>query len=458
MIRSAARVKALAADIAAMKSLEGMIAACDHELQVPDIVEFLISPTYLGQSHPYPRQLALLKLATLQTELLTEHDLHVLEREWGAGFAIRDSPEEGDGHYTGNRGLPPDILQRAQELRAQGARWFTEFVFVLGRRAGKTYLSAVLAAYQLWNLLCLSDPHHEFGIPDGKTITMVVLAGNFAQAKSTQYADIVNLIESSPAFAPYIDQQRVNSIRLFTPADLAAGRNRGSIEIIAKEATPLSVRGQPIIGLFIDEAAHVEPGTAGVSADELYTAGSPATDQFGSWSMIVLSSSPATMTGRFYRQYQAALAVDMVTGSAKNPSMFTAQLTSWDTYEDWDIAQTLPMVPDQIAETLEIHRDPATGRTRCFPEIARPIQTYDDRMRRLEEADPASFGVERRAHWAQVQNPFLNPVGLLHDPVTSDLWCREVLLEGCSLCPSLIRVSSVRTWSGSRVAASRTCC
>jgi hypothetical protein len=35
--------------------------------------------------------------------------------------------------------------------------------------------------------------------------------------------------------------------------------------------------------------------------------------------------------------------------------------------------------------------------------------------------------------------------GLPRDPVTSDLWCREVPLEGCSLCPSPIPGSSGRT-------------
>jgi hypothetical protein len=36
-------------------------------------------------------------------------------------------------------------------------------------------------------------------------------------------------------------------------------------------------------------------------------------------------------------------------------------------------------------------------------------------------------------------------MGLLHDPVTSDLWCREVLLEGCSPCLGPIPRSFART-------------
>ena len=35
--------------------------------------------------------------------------------------------------------------------------------------------------------------------------------------------------------------------------------------------------------------------------------------------------------------------------------------------------------------------------------------------------------------------------GLLHDPVTSDLWCREVLLKGCAPCQGPTPESFVRT-------------
>ena len=36
-------------------------------------------------------------------------------------------------------------------------------------------------------------------------------------------------------------------------------------------------------------------------------------------------------------------------------------------------------------------------------------------------------------------------LGLLHDLVTSELWCREALLKGCRPCPDPIPKSSART-------------
>jgi len=45
--------------------------------------------------------------------------------------------------------------------------------------------------------------------------------------------------------------------------------------------------------------------------------------------------------------------------------------------------------------------------------------------------------------------------GLLHGWVTSDLWCREVPLEGCALCRSRIRESSEKTSCGSPAAGIR---
>jgi hypothetical protein len=59
---------------------------------------------------------------------------------------------------------------------------------------------------------------------------------------------------------------------------------------------------------------------------------------------------------------------------------------------------------------------PSTARTvgskpvpETFPQIKRPIQVFDDEMRKLEHDDPAGFRVERLAQWANVVDPYLNP-------------------------------------------------
>ena len=75
-----------------------------------------------------------------------------------------------------------------------------------------------------------------------------------------------------------------------------------------------------------------------------------------------------------------------------------------------------------------------------FGAIRDRLQTMlDEHLDRADECsqdDPALEGHLTAA---------IQLMGLPREPVTSDLWCREVPLEGCSPCPSPIPVSSART-------------
>jgi hypothetical protein len=77
-----------------------------------------------------------------------------------------------------------------------------------------------------------------------------------------------------------------------------------------------------------------------------------------------------------------------------NYDMVTFQLTSWDLYEDYD--RTGP-------GGLEV----APGRG-PFPKLVRPIQAYDDFMRREERNNPETFAVERQAQWASAPTAYLD--------------------------------------------------
>ena len=47
-----------------------------------------------------------------------------------------------------------------------------------------------------------------------------------------------------------------------------------------------------------------------------------------------------------------------------------------------------------------------------FPIIKEPMQLYDDAMRQEEADDERTFNVERRAHFAEVIDAFLNPADI----------------------------------------------
>jgi len=124
-------------------------------LPLPNIMDFVTSPQFLDRPLLYPRQATLLKIIMLEVELLTPYDLGVIA-DWESGFRLVD--READQGYEGARGLAPGTVERMRACRAEGRSWFREVVLVLGRRAGKGYLSSLVTTYLLWRLLALGDP------------------------------------------------------------------------------------------------------------------------------------------------------------------------------------------------------------------------------------------------------------------------------------------------------------
>ena len=45
---------------------------------------------------------------------------------------------------------------------------------------------------------------------------------------------------------------------------------------------------------------------------------------------------------------------------------------------------------------------------KCLTPLKRAIQSYDDQMRQLEKANPETFSVERRSHWAMSLTSYLD--------------------------------------------------
>src|SRR5436190_5194299 len=161
----------------------------------PDIVEFVTSPRYLN--HPiYPRQLTLLKILFLALELLTPYDLGVIAR-WCAGFVLAD---EGDGPlvYQGKHGLPPDVLERARRLKSEGRLWFRDVVAVIGRRGSKGKLAAIAFAYILFWYITQEEAQTRVSVAPGTLLSMVIFAGNKAQAVDNQWRALVDVICEAP--------------------------------------------------------------------------------------------------------------------------------------------------------------------------------------------------------------------------------------------------------------------
>ena len=160
-------------------------------------------------------------------------------------------------------------------------------------------------------------------------------------------------------------------------------------------------------GLFshncFDEMAHITASGTARSADEVYKAAKPSTDQFKDWAFLVEPSSPWQRMGQFYTNATEAVTLDE-RGGPLRPNWLLIQLPSWDIYTDWERATEIPIFPEEFEGDLGEYKD--TERL-YYPPMRGAIQDFDDEMRREKKSNPETFAVEREAKWANVLDAYL---------------------------------------------------
>lgn len=415
----------------------------DRRSEIPDIIEFVTSDKYLNRPLLYPRQATLLKTMFLQDELFTQYDYDVLE-EWANGFHFPDperleqlGPDDAM-RYEGNNGIQPDVLDRIRMLQDRDAHWFRENVVVMGRRASKGYLGALAGAYVLYYYILSSNPQRAYGIDRDKALACFVFAAKKEQAKANQWKDLVHVITGSNIFHDYNGLSLIpdgmpmaETLRLWAPNDYMRTqelRDKGNrtqadptFEILPKESTVASGRGPAAFMHFYDEMAWVVKGVANVTAEEMYGSAKPSLDQFGPDAFMYEGSSPWQMMGQFYANWENALEVDKSTHRPVYPEMLMVQLASWDPYEDWERAHLMERVPvsESSASYHFLDGESKTVPLR-FDRIVNPVQTYNEDMEREERANPETFAVERKSHWAAAQDAYLNPLKV--DAMFGRMW------------------------------------
>ena len=350
-----------------------------------DIVTFAEGEHFCNKKL-YPRQRTLLRLFYGDRENMTDYDLEVVD-EWRNGF-----------YYGDDRiGVTPDVWERIAWLKENDFPHFREIEFIGGRRGGKGHLGGIMGAYQAYKMLQTKGPQAYYGIDFSKDIYTFIVATNLQQAQEYQFKDIADTITAAPYFQDKISTNKNRWMSLRTDADrrriaayekahIPVEREVASIKIMAQSSNSRSGRGAATFALFFDEMAHMLTGTEGPqTAEEIYKALTPSLDQLGKDGLIYVPTSPYTKVGAAYQIYQDGLAIDE-DGKPENPDLLVVQLPSWSPYEDWDDPKIVPM-----------------GTFRTAPQV------LDAQARRLEERDPLSFKVERRAQWAEVINAYLSP-------------------------------------------------
>ena len=357
----------------------------------PDIITFATDPGYLNR-RLFPRQATALKLMFLGRDLqgrnvFTDYD-HEVIHGW-----IRAYEE------TGNEGVQPDIYERIDMNVAEGRHWFREVSMPIGRRGSKNFMGAIVGSYILNYFINLGDPHAHYGIDRTKRLAGLVFAGKRDQAKAQQWRDLAMFLRESPYFKKFVSRTQVDTITLYSN-DQPRNESRTDMddaifEISARESTSLAGRGPATFMLIFDEIAHITPTT---QADDLFESALPSLEQFHNEGFIFMPSSPWQKIGKQYERYELAFETDEETGKPAYPEMLVVQLPSWEIYEDWEKTGIggLKMLPDR----------PGTP-PQFFERKPQAVITYDEQMKRAERANPESFRVEYRGHFASIIDAYL---------------------------------------------------
>ena len=400
------------------------------------ITEFATGEEFCGQVL-YPRQQTLLRVIFLETENMSAYDLDVIE-EWRRGFV------KARGVY----GLQPDIWERIEYLKRRGYRRFPHIQFVLGRRASKGFLGAILAAELIAYLIALDNPQKYYSIREGKDVFLNVGATSQTQAQRHQFADIRDVVENCVWLQPYIAETKDHQIRLRTPADLrriAAMKMQdvpiehtiASIWAVALSASSVAGRGATSYANYFDEFAfHVQGSGSIKSGEEIYEDWQPSLGQFKKDALTFMPSSPFTKIGKFYELYQhgrvlmstyqdeTGLSEEAVaeirnlhsradldeTELAAEPGMLVFQGPSWSLYEDWERGPQLVSVSFGAAPEDDLNSE--------------------EQLRR-KLRNPEKFSVEREGQFAEVMGQYLDSakVDAMFDPVE---WRDPAVLEPTS--------------------------
>jgi hypothetical protein len=230
-----------------------------------------------------------------------------------------------------------------------------QLVLALGRRSGKTTLSAIFASYELYRLISLGNPQAYYGLPNGNRIQIISVATDKDQA-GLLFSDVTAHMAKCEFFQPYIANNTLSYVQFRTPYDIekfgptvrhengkfTSFNGKASLKITFKASVSKGLRGSGNIVIILDELAHFQD--KGVSsAKDIYEAIAPSALAFSPKdpetndtigpveSRIISISSPLNRAGKFYELFHFAMS-----RAAGSENMLAIQAPTWEVYKDCD--------------------------------------------------------------------------------------------------------------------------
>ena len=277
-----------------------------------------------------------------------------------------------------------------------------ELVLVLGRRSGKSTMSAIIASYEMYKLLRRGNPQSYYGIPDGSEIRILCIANDKEQA-SIVYGEMTGYVDR----VDYFKSALVNSTQTFMKFQTDQDKKhkiKPSITATFKSCIAKGLRGRGIMCYILDELAFfIDTGKSG--GKQIYRAINPSIAQFSpkdpkdkhiplgrSDGRAIAISSPDARDGFFYELYQMSLS-----GGNESSNMLMIQAPTWEVNPTLDKSYYITELAKDSRAFMTEHGAEFSDRVRGW------IEDQNDLLECITpELRPIQRGNHRELFWAGV--------------------------------------------------------
>lgn len=305
--------------------------AMSRSTKIADVVEFIEAPWGLD-----------IRLFPVQKIILKAH--YGLPLDDQVTFKISDWRQQVFQDYTEAsylRYLFDEGRSNIREVIPGQER--TELILSIGRRSGKTFLAAAIAAYETYKLILKGSPQAYYGLPHTNNIQIISVATDKDQA-GLLYQESSGHFSNCGFFLPYTANNTQTYARFQTPADIVRyGRYaddptaKATIKVTFRSCIAKGLRGAGNFVVILDEIAHfTDAGQS--SAEAVYKAVTPSTATFSPKDpndhrifighvegRTISISSPLGRQGMFYKLFQMAMS-----GGPASANMLAIQAPTWE--------------------------------------------------------------------------------------------------------------------------------
>lgn len=214
-----------------------------------------------------------------------------------------------------------------------------ELILVLGRRSGKSMLSSIISAYELYKLIARGYPQAYYGLLPSTEIRVFCIANDKEQAEIV-YGEIANHVQHVDYFQSSLKHNTQSFMRFRTLSDaqrFSKNPNKATVSATFKSSIARGIRGRGCMACVLDELAFfVNDGKS--SAEQVYRAMTPSLKQFSpkdpkdrrrpigpSDGRMICISSPDAKDGLFYKLYELSKS-----NSVAASQMLMIQAPTWE--------------------------------------------------------------------------------------------------------------------------------